>query len=171
MRTQKHSLWKKNNNNRTYELSFSGIKNQNTYSGTEIAIEIDLHPCFKRMTDRISTSSFQFSDKHEGHVIDAYASTHAQSQKELRIWEDFYNKLEKVTSKHAENKHLLLILGDVNAKTGSGQSYTLLTLANMAKVTLNQMVNISWSILKKTILYLPTHYSITSLIIESPGPP
>ena len=76
--TKKYTL-KKKKKNRTYELFFSGIKNQNTYSGTEIAIESDLHPCFKRMTDRISTPSFQFSDKHEAHVIDAYAPTHAQS--------------------------------------------------------------------------------------------
>ena len=49
-------------------------------------------------------------------------------------------------------------------------SYTLITLASMGKVTLNQVVNISWSILKKTILYLTTHYCITSSVIELPVP-
>ena len=39
-------------------------------------------------------------------------------------------------------------------------SYTLIILLNMAKVTSTQMVKISWNILKKTILYLPTHFSI-----------
>ena len=40
-------------------------------------------------------------------------------------------------------------------------SYTLIILPNMAKVTSTQMVKISWNTLKKTILYLPTQFSIT----------
>ena len=111
---------KKNNTNPTYELFFSGIKDHNTYTGTGKAVQSDFCPRFKRITDRISTASFQLKDKHEAHVIVAYAPTHAQSQKEHQIREDFYNELEKVTSKHAKNKHLLLILGDFSVKTGSG---------------------------------------------------
>ena len=72
-------------------------QNQNTYSDTGIAIESDFLPHFKRITDRISTKSFQLNDKHEAHVIVAYPPTHARSQKEPHIREDFYNKLEKVT--------------------------------------------------------------------------
>ena len=53
----------KNNTNRTYELFSSGIKNHNTYSGTGIAIQSDFRPCFKQITDRISTASFQLNDK------------------------------------------------------------------------------------------------------------
>ena len=69
---------KKNNTNRTYELFFSGIKNHNTYSDTGIAIQSDFRPCFKQITDRISTVSFQLNDKYEVHVIVAYAPTHAR---------------------------------------------------------------------------------------------
>ena len=111
---------KKNNTNWTYELFFSGIKDHNTYTGTGIGIQSDFRPRFKRITDKISTTSFQLKDKHEAHIIVAYAPTHAQSQKEPQIREDFYSELEKVTSKHAKKKHLLLILGDFNAKTSSG---------------------------------------------------
>ena len=145
---------KKNNTNWTYELFFSGIKDHNTYTGTGIGIQSDFRPRFKRITDKISTTSFQLKDKHEAHIIVAYAPTHAQSQKEPQIREDFYSELEKVTSKR---KQVL------------DTSYTLITLANMAKVTSTQMVKISWNILKKTILYLPTHFSITNSVIEPPG--
>ena len=138
MKAQKHSLWKKNNTSQTYKLFFSEIKNQNTYSDAGIAIESDFRPCFKQITDIISTASFQLNDQHKAHVIVVYAATHAWSQKEPQIREDFYNKLEKVTSKHAKNKHLLLILGDFSAKGGSGhQANAPITLANMAKGPLN----------------------------------
>ena len=146
---------KKNNTNWTYELFFSGIKDHNTYTGTGIGIQSDFRPRFKRITDKISTTSFQLKDKHEAHIIVAYAPTHAQSQKEPQIREDFYSELEKVTSKR---KQVL------------DTSYTLITLANMAKVTSTQMVKISWNILKKTILYLPTHFSITNSVVEPPEP-
>ena len=92
---------KKDNTNRTYELFFSGIKKQNTYSATGIAIESDFRPRFKQITDRIPTASFQINDKHKAHFIVAYTPTHARSQKEPQIRQDFYNELEKVTSKHA----------------------------------------------------------------------
>ena len=111
---------KKNNTNRACELFVSGIKDHNTYTGTAIVIQSDFRPRFKRITDRISTASFQLNNKHEAHVIVTNAPTHARSKKEPQIREDFYNELEKVTSKHAKNKHLLLILGDFNAKTDSG---------------------------------------------------
>ena len=91
---------KKDNTNQTYEIFFSGIKNQNTYSGTGLAIESDFRPCFKWITDRIATASFQLNDKHKAHFIVAYTPTHAWSQEERHIREDFYNQLEKVTSKH-----------------------------------------------------------------------
>ena len=146
---------KKNNTNWTYELFFSGIKDHNTYTGTGIGIQSDFRPRFKRITDKISTTSFQLKDKHEAHIIVAYAPTHAQSQKEPQIREDFYSELEKVTSKR---KQVL------------DTSYTLITLANMAKVTSTQMMKISWNILKKTILYLPTHFSITNSVVEPPEP-
>ena len=92
---------KKDNTNRTYELFFNGIKNQNTYTGTGIATESDFRPRFKQITGRISTASFQINDKHKAHFIVAYTPTHARSQKEPQIRQDFYNELEKVTSKHA----------------------------------------------------------------------
>ena len=76
---------KKNNTNRTYELFVSGIKEHNTYTGTGIAIQSDFRPCFKRITDRISTASFQLNNKYEAHVIVTNAPTHARSQKEPQI--------------------------------------------------------------------------------------
>ena len=161
---------KKSNTNWTYELFFSGIKDHNTYTGTGIGIQSDFRPRFKRITDKISTTSFQLKDKHEAHIIVAYAPTHAQSQKEPQIREDFYSELEKVTSKHAKKNTYFSSSVTSMRKQVLDTSYTLITLANMAKVTSTQMVKISWNILKKTILYLPTHFSITNSVVEPPEP-
>ena len=93
----------------------------------------------------------------------------ARSQKEPHIREDSYNKLEKVTWKHAKNKHLLLILGDFNAKTGSGQKLYPNNIGQNGKGHLNlNGEHPKKREQKKTNLYLPPHYSITSSLIEPP---
>ena len=68
---------KKKQHQSDIQIFFSGIKNQNTYSDAGIAIESDFRPCFKQITDIISTASFQLNDQHKAHVIVVYAATHA----------------------------------------------------------------------------------------------
>ena len=121
--TTTHTVKRNNNAKRTYELFFGGIKGNNTFSGAGIAIESSLRPRFKRVTDRIVTASFQLDQTHQANVIVAYAPTLARSEKEPQICEDFYSELEKITLKHVKDKHLLLVIGDFNAKTGSGHTH------------------------------------------------
>ena len=45
-----------------------------------------------------------------------------KSEKDPQIREDFYDELDKITLQYKKDKHFLLVLGDFNAKTGSGHS-------------------------------------------------
>ena len=45
--------------------------------------------------------------------------TLGKSEQNPSIWEEFYDQLNSLTSEHKSNKHLLLVIGDFNAKTGS----------------------------------------------------
>ena len=105
---------------RTYKLFFGGIKDKNTFSGTGIAIESSLRPRFKRIKDRIVTASFQLDETRKANVIVAYAPTLSRSEKDPQLREVFYSEQEKITSQHVKDKHFLLVMGDFNAKTGSG---------------------------------------------------
>ena len=107
---------------RTYQVFFSGIEDTNTFSGTGIAIEDSLHPRFKRISDHIATANCKLDEKHHVNIIVAYAPTLIKSEKDPQIRKNFYCQLEQVTSKQRKNKHLLLVLGDFNAKTGSGHT-------------------------------------------------
>ena len=107
---------------RTYQVFFSGIEDTNTFSGTGIAIEDSLHPRFKRISDPIATANCKLDEKHHVNIIVAYAPTLIKSEKDSQIRKNFYCQLEQVTSKQRKNKHLLLVLGDFNAKTGSGHT-------------------------------------------------
>ena len=53
-------------------------------------------------------------------VIVAYAPTQVVSESQPNIRESFYNDLSKITRKLNRNRHLVITLGDFNAKTGSG---------------------------------------------------
>ena len=82
-------------------------------------IEESLHPHFSRISDRIIKADFKLKD-HQVNIIAAYAPTLTKSEEDPKLREEFYDELEVVTAKHKKNKHLLLFLGNFNAKTGSG---------------------------------------------------
>ena len=108
--------------NRSYNVYFSGIEGNNTFSGTGIIVEESLKPHFKRISDKISSATIKLDNKHNLNIVTAYAPTLEKSEKDPQIRDDFYSDLDKVTSQHKKNKHLLLVLGDFNAKTGSGHA-------------------------------------------------
>ena len=108
--------------NRSYKVYFSGIKGNNTFSGTGIIVEESLKPHFKRISDRISSATIKLDNNHHLNIVTAYAPTLEKSEKEPQIREDFYNDLDKITSQHKKDKHLLLVLGDFNARTGFGHA-------------------------------------------------
>ncbi len=107
---------------RTYKIYFGGIQDNNTYSGTGKMIEESLKPKFKRVSDRITTTQFQVNKDHIANVIVPYAPTIIKSKKDTQVREKFYNELDKITAQHRKDKHLLIVLGDLNAKTGSGHA-------------------------------------------------
>ena len=69
-----------------------------------------------------TTAVIQTDDKHFMNIIVAYAPTLVKSEKEPQLREDFYDVLNKLTNDQKKNKHFLLVLGDFNAKTGSGHT-------------------------------------------------
>ena len=105
---------------RRYKVYHGGIQGKNKHTGTGFVIEESLNPRFKRVTDRISTVSFLLNKDHFVNIIAAYAPTQTKSEENPQVCENFYNELDRLTSVHKKDKHLLLILGDFNAKTGSG---------------------------------------------------
>ena len=82
-----------------------------------MAIENSIYPRFKWISDRIRTANCKVDRKHHLRIIVAYAPILIGSEKNSKY---FYRNLDQITSKHNKDKHLLLVLGDFNAKTGSG---------------------------------------------------
>ena len=105
---------------RSYKAYFSGITGNNAFSETGIIVEESFKPTFKRISDRISLATIKLNNDHHLNIVTAYAPTLDKSEKGPQIRQEFYNELDKVTCQHKEDKHLLLVLGDFNAKTGSG---------------------------------------------------
>ena len=105
---------------RSYKAYFSGITGNNELSGTGITVEESLKPSFKRISDKISLATIKLNNYHHLSIVTAYVPTLDKSEKDPQFREEFYNELDKVTCQHKKDKHLLLVLGDFNAKTGSG---------------------------------------------------
>ena len=113
-----------------YCVYHGGITVENTFCGVGFVIEEELQTKFSRISDRIIQASLQLKDRsktstnkvkyHQVNIIAAYAPTLIKSQEDPTVRDNFYNELENATHAHKSNKHLLLVLGDFNAKTGSG---------------------------------------------------
>ena len=65
-------------------------------------------------------ATIKLNNDHHLNIVTAYAPTLDKSEKDPQIREEFYNELDKVTCQHKKDKHLLLVVGDFNAKPGSG---------------------------------------------------
>ena len=46
-----------------------------------------------------------------------------KSEENPHLREDFYDELDKLSTEHRKDKHLCLVIGDFNAKTGSGHTF------------------------------------------------
>ena len=88
----------------------------------------------------------------------------------MRKIHKFYNELDRTTSKHKKNKHLLLVPGDFNAKTGSGHAFYPENIGKHGKGHLNTNGEHLRNMQKQTILCLQTLFSHTSLLVVPPGP-
>ena len=109
-------------NRKTYSVYHGRIKGENPYAGAGLIIEESLQPHFTRISDRIVKANFKINKDHQVNVIVAYAPTLIKSEKDPQIREDFYDELNKITLQYKKDKHVLLVLRDFNAKTGSSHS-------------------------------------------------
>ena len=93
----------------------------NTHHGVGIIIDQDLSPTFKRISDRICAASINLVN-HKLIVISAYAPTLEVSEANPEVRELFYSQLDSTVSTVA-SRDACVVLGDFNAKTGSGWRY------------------------------------------------
>ena len=102
-----------------YHFFTGGISEQNVYSGVGCVIDEELDPSFKRISDRICTAEIQLKD-HKIIIIVAYAPTMIVSEKEPQKRDEFYQTLDKILDKEKKSKNVVILMGDMNAKTGTG---------------------------------------------------
>ena len=110
---------KSEQNIRTYNYYNGGIVEGNTYAGVGVLIDADLESKVNRVTDRICTCEVTLEEKKKITVVVAYAPTliRSESHPELagNVYEILNNTVDKVRSRNP-----LFVIGDFNAKTGSG---------------------------------------------------
>lgn len=92
---------------------------KHTHHGTGIIIKKELKPSFKKISDRICQANIKL--KHcRLVIISVYAPTLEVSEKKPELREEFYAQLH-ATLKNISKRDLLVLMGDFNAKTGSGR--------------------------------------------------
>lgn len=124
----------------------------NTHHGVGILIRKELNPSFNKISDRICTSTFSLGGR-KVHVITAYAPTLSVSQKHPNICEDFYNQLDRTIS-DVPKRNICVILGDFNAKTGTGHLSHPEHIGKFGKGVLNNNGEILLEHLVKHDLYI-----------------
>ena len=103
--------------NSKYIFFYSGTTEERK-AGTGIIVQQDLKPTFKEINNRISQAKIEI-DNRKLHIISAYAPTLPKSEKHPEIRDKFYEQLEGIINK-IPRRDLVVVLGDFNAKTGSG---------------------------------------------------
>ena len=103
---------------REYLFYYTGNTN-NSHHGVGILVDKALNPIFSTISERICTVSVKTEEGRTLHCISAYAPTLKRSEDDPKIREDFYEQLEKAISKFPK-RDIVTIVGDFNAKTGSG---------------------------------------------------
>eukprot|EP00794_Sanderia_malayensis_P010172 gene10172-11213_t len=102
-----------------YDLYYTGPEN-NKHHGVGIAIRTDLKAYFQRITDRICLAKIPLNDVNKKIIfISTYAPTLEVSEKDPNIREKYYKELDDVIRK-VSRRNILIVTGDMNAKTGNG---------------------------------------------------
>ena len=98
-----------------------GIEGENKYTGVGLIIDKSLKVLYiKRISDRICIAEIELSKEHKIIVINAYAPTLVVSEKNEEIRDQFYELLDQTYRKVNKSKNEVIVMGDFNAKTGSG---------------------------------------------------
>ena len=116
-----------------YEIYYGEIQGTNQYTGTGFLIEESLNPHFKWISDRISNANIHLNDDKYVTVIVAYASNSRKSEQNPSIKGKCYDQLNSLTSEHKNNKHLILVISDFNAKTSSAYQNFLKTYSHLMR--------------------------------------
>ena len=105
----------KNNKKVEYQLFYTG---NNSNHGVGLLLKKDLKAKVKTVSERICVANFAFGGRNCT-VISAYAHTLAVSESKPELRETFYQQLDK-TLKNIPKRNVCVVVGDFNAKTGSG---------------------------------------------------
>ena len=117
-----HTLTTSDGKNKYYHYT-SGLQ-KNTKHGVGIIVSMACPAEFIAVNDRLCKLSFQINGNQHITIISAYAPTLEVSRKNPVKREEFYDDLESLINTVPKN-HILVIGGDMNAKTGSGyKNYT-----------------------------------------------
>ena len=106
--------------NNSYILYYSGhdTKSEN---GVGIIVPENKTAEFTPINDRICQTTTTANSNQKLHIISAYAPTLDKSEKDPDIREKFYSDLDSIIKKHS-SRHITIIAGDFNAKTGSAKN-------------------------------------------------
>ena len=96
---------------KTCIIHYSGSKNKSE-NGVGIILPSDVNPEFEPMCKRICKVRIKVNNNLAIDILSLYAP------KNHEITETFYTKLERIIG-NISNRHIVIIAGDFNAKTGS----------------------------------------------------
>ena len=139
---------------KTYNIYHNGIEGENKFSGVGISIEKHIEATFARISDRICIAKVNLEDSVKMFIIVVYAHTLTVSEKKKNYREDFYKTLSEISRKVAKSRHMLVTLGDFNAKTGSGYHDFPDTMGRFGKGHLNSSGKYLLEYAKENGLYL-----------------
>ena len=102
-----------------YKLYYTGPQD-NKHHGVGILAKKDLLAEYKKISDRTCMATIWLEgQRRKLHFISTYAPTLQVSEKHENIREEYYSDLSKAM-KEIKNRNMVIIAGDMNAKTGSG---------------------------------------------------
>ena len=78
----------------------------------------------KRISDRICVTEIDLGKEHKMIIINAYAPTLNVSEKNEETRDNFYEQLDQIYNKLNKSKIEVIVMGDFNAKIGSGPEWT-----------------------------------------------
>ena len=105
------------NTGKTYILYYSGSKNKSE-NGVGIILPSDVNAEFDPICKRICKVRIKVNSNLKVDILTVYAPTLKRSEKNLKIREKFYTKLDSIL-RNISNRYIVIIAGDFNAKTGS----------------------------------------------------
>ena len=122
---------------KNYLLYYSGNETKSR-NGVGIMIPSTKNVDFTPINDRMCQITTKINNDQILHIISAYAPTLESSEKNPEVRENFYNDLDSVIKKH-KSRHITIIAGDFNAKTGSAKNEKMyhLTIGKYGKGEIN----------------------------------